>query len=550
MQLPFGSWTETFRKLGYKRVKRKGNLARKRIKGRRAVCEQLERRELLAADLLITQFYSNGTDLLVDYDVVNEAATAFDIDITRAADGVNDDAVVHSARISDAADLAVGSHTLTIAPNFTDVQEDYWLLARIDAGGEVAETDETNNSATFDGGVFQAADGTIHVHGTSGLDDVSVTQPGLLKVRLNGVESTYTASTVTEVHTRTHEGVDDIMGGSGVAKPMWSFGGSGDDDLFGGKKDDYLDGGDGDDYIKGRQGDDELEGRDGDDEIHADAGDDVLRGGDGNDELRGNENDDLLYGGAGADSLYGGQGIDVIYGDDGDDYIEGNEKADTLYGGAGNDTIKGGYGADTIYGEDGDDTIEGNQDADTIYAGAGNDTVDAGYGNDLVYGGSGDDFIEGKQGGDTIFGEDGDDIIDGNSGTNTLDGGKGIDTIDGVTDTNTAPTGDVANLAADEDTLPLVIDLADAFEDAEHLDSELTFTVVSNGNPTLVTSAIASGTDLIVTVAADASGTADLTVRAEDPLNLYSEDTFTLTINAVQRRADRDRPDAGQRDGG
>ena len=533
MQLPFGSWTETFRKLGYKRVKRKGNLARKRIKGRRAVCEQLERRELLAADLLITQFYSNGTDLLVDYDVVNEAATAFDIDITRAADGVNDDAVVHSARISDAADLAVGSHTLTIAPNFTDVQEDYWLLARIDAGGEVAETDETNNSATFDGGVFQAADGTIHVRGTSGLDDVSVTQPGLLKVRLNGVEYTYNASTVTEIHTRTHEGVDDIMGGSGVAKPMWSFGGAGDDDLFGGKKDDYLDGGDGDDYIKGRQGDDELEGRDGDDEIHADAGDDVLRGGDGNDELRGNENDDLLYGGAGADSLYGGQGIDVIYGDDGDDYIEGNEKSDTLYGGAGNDTIKGGYGADTIYGEDGDDTIEGNQDADTIYAGAGNDTVDAGYGNDLVYGGSGDDFIEGKQGGDTIYGEDGDDIITGDSGTNTLDGGKGIDTIDGVTDTNTAPTGDVANLAADEDTLPLVIDLADAFEDAEHLDSELTFTVVSNGNPALVTSAIASGTDLIVTVAADASGTADLTVRAEDPLNLYSEDTFTLTINAV-----------------
>ena len=532
MQLPFGSWTETFRKLGYKRVKRKGHLSRKRIKGRRALCEQLEPRQLLAADLSITQFTAEGTDITVDYEITGQAVPAFDIDLTRSADGTVDDAVLQSIRIDDPADLALGSHSVTISPDFSDVQSDYWLLGRIDAGGEVTETDETNNSATFSG-VFQTTTGDVHVHGTSGDDDVSITQPALVKVRLNGVEYTYNASTVTEIHTRTHEGVDDIMGGSGVAKPMWSFGGAGDDDLFGGKKDDYLDGGDGDDYIKGRQGDDELEGRDGDDEIHADAGDDVLRGGDGNDELRGNENDDLLYGGAGADSLYGGQGIDVIYGEDGDDYIEGNEKADTLYGGTGNDTIKGGYGGDTIYGEDGDDTIEGNQDADTIYAGAGNDTVDAGYGNDLVYGGSGDDFIEGKQGGDTIFGEDGDDIITGDSGTNTLDGGKGIDTIDGVTDTNTAPTGDVANLAADEDTLPLVIDLADAFEDAEHLDSELTFTVVGNGNPTLVTSAIASGTDLIVTVAADASGTADLTVRAEDPLNLYSEDTFTLTINAV-----------------
>ena len=371
MQLPFGSWTETFRKLGYKRVKRKGNLARKRTKGRRASFEALERKELLASDVLISQMVSDGTDITVDYDIVGQAATAFDLDLTRSADGITDDAVLQSIRISDPADLALGAHSVTISPDFSDIQEDYWLLARIDAGNEIAETDETNNSATFSG-VFQTTAGDVHVHGTASDDDVSITQPALVKVRLNGVEYTYDASGVTEIHTRTHQGADDILGGTGVQKPLWSFGGSDDDDLFGGKKDDLLVGGSGDDYAKGRQGADELIGGEGSDELRGESGNDLLRGGAGSDELHGNEGADTIYGGDDGDSIHGGFGADVIYGEAGDDYIEGNEAGDTIYGGTGNDTIKAGFGNDTVFGEDGNDLIEGNAGSDTLDRRTGN----------------------------------------------------------------------------------------------------------------------------------------------------------------------------------
>ncbi|MCG8583703.1 MAG: Ig-like domain-containing protein, partial [Pirellulales bacterium] len=108
-------------------------------------------------------------------------------------------------------------------------------------------------------------------------------------------------------------------------------------------------------------------------------------------------------------------------------------------------------------------------------------------------------------------------------------GGMGIDTIDGTTDTNTAPTGDIADQSTDEDT-SLAIDLGDVFDDVEHYDNELTFTVVGNTNAALVTQADVNGEDLNLAVAADQSGTADITVRATDPLGLFIESTFTLTV--------------------
>ena len=287
MQLPFSSWKETFAKLGYRKARRRDQRLRQRFNSRRPQIESLEQRQLLASDLVVTALYADGSDLLVDYEVVGDPATAFDLDITRSRDGVNDDAAIHSARVSDAADLSVGSHTLSISPDFTDVKEDYWLLARIDAGGEVSETDETNNNATFDVGVFQAVDGVVHVHGNYADDDISITQPGVITVRLNGVDNDFTAANVTGVHSRTHGGIDDIMAGSGVLVPVWSFGGDGDDDIFGGDASDFLDGGYGDDELKGRDGDDVLRGRAGDDDLTGDAGNDLLIGDIGVDTIDG-----------------------------------------------------------------------------------------------------------------------------------------------------------------------------------------------------------------------------------------------------------------------
>ena len=460
MVLPLRSWKQTVTDFRQRVAQQREARRRKAQRNRSFQFEPLEPRQLLAADLVIQDFVSDGNALQITYDVAAEVATAFDVDIYRSSDGVSHDALVASQRITAAGDLAIGTgHTATLTANFTDVQEDYQLIAVVDAGSEIGESDETNNSALFDGGVFQAVDGTVHVHGTAGIDDVGINSAAT--VTFNGTNYAFTTGGVSEIHLRAHDGDDGVTVGNDVTKATWIFGGAGNDTLIGGSLGDYLDGADGDDILKSLSG------------------------------------DDVLYGRAGDDTLIGSHDVDV------------------LYGGAGNDTLKGGFGDDTIHGEDGADSIWGNGGDDTIYAGAGNDTVVAG----------GDD--------DTVFGEDGDDTINGNTGTDALDGGKGIDTIDGVTDTNTAPTGDIANLVVDEDTAPVIIDLAAAFEDAEHLDSELVFTVVGNTNTGLVTAATVNGTNLTLTLAANSSGAADLTVRATDPLGLFVEDTFTLTVTAV-----------------
>ncbi|MCG8586589.1 MAG: hypothetical protein MI757_17945 [Pirellulales bacterium] len=166
---------------------------------------------------MVSSVYADGEDLLVDYEITGQAVSAFDVDITRAADGVNDDAVLQSVRVSDSADLSVGSHTLTIAPDFADVQENYWLNARVDAGNEIAETDETNNSGTFTDGAFHAADGVVHVHGSNSIDTISIVQWS--KFTLNGNLTDYLDSGATRFHVRTHGGADDVTVGSGLGLP-------------------------------------------------------------------------------------------------------------------------------------------------------------------------------------------------------------------------------------------------------------------------------------------------------------------------------------------
>jgi Ca2+-binding RTX toxin-like protein len=548
---PFASWTTTFRKLGYRLIRRKPR-ARK-IEDRRMAVEPLEKRELLAADLSLDSYYSDGDDWHVQYEVSNQAATAFEVGVYRSSDGVTQDELLTSHRVDQSDDLAVGLHDLVITPEFTDVQEDYQLIVSVDSDNEVSESDETNNAMLFEGGVFKALDGTVHVHGIDLADDIDVTQPGKLKVVYNGTLTEFTAADVTEVHIRTHGGHDDARGGTGVNKPMWSFGGTGDDILYDGKVDDYLEGGEGNDLLKGRTGNDTLHGQAGDDELIGDAGDDTLYGGEGDDLLKGEENADYLDGGPGNDTLKGGNAEDVLIGGAGNDLLEGNEKADILDGGAGDDTLKGGYGDDTITGGEGADVIEGNPGADVIDGGPGNDTIKGGAGGDTINAGDGDDYLEGNEyadtldggagndtikgggGDDTLIGGLGDDTLEGNQGNDSLDGGWGIDTLEGVTETNTAPIGAIADVLVNEDAAPTIIDLAAAFDDAEHLDSELTFTLVTNTNPTLFSAATIdqqAGT-LTLTYAPNAYGSSELTVRATDPLALYVDATFAVQVAAV-----------------
>jgi len=102
--------------------------------------------------------------------------------------------------------------------------------------------------------------------------------------------------------------------------------------------------------------------------------------------------------------------------------------------------------------------------------------------------------------------------------------------------TNTAPTVStpIADVNVLEDAANSTIDLWPSFADAQSTDAQLTYTVTTNTNAALFTSAAISGNqNLVLDYAPNANGTADITVRATDPGALFVEDTFTVTVTAV-----------------
>jgi len=100
---------------------------------------------------------------------------------------------------------------------------------------------------------------------------------------------------------------------------------------------------------------------------------------------------------------------------------------------------------------------------------------------------------------------------------------------------NTAPVvvTPIADVTVDEDAPATAIDLFANFEDAQDADTLLTYEVVGNTNAGLVSTAWAGIGQLDLTYAANASGTADITVRVTDTGGLFVEDTFTVTVAAV-----------------
>ena len=104
----------------------------------------------------------------------------------------------------------------------------------------------------------------------------------------------------------------------------------------------------------------------------------------------------------------------------------------------------------------------------------------------------------------------------------------------GNNQTNAPPTTTgIANVNVLEDTADTVIDLFAAFEDAENLDTALTFSVESNTNIGLFDSTDMAAGALTLDYAPDANGTADIRVRATDTGGLFVETTFTVTVAAV-----------------
>ncbi len=432
--------------------------------------EALESRSLLAADLSINSFASDGVNLVVDFSIAQETTSGFDLAIYRSVDGVPEPQFVLSQRI--AGGLEVGAHQVMIPAAFSDLLADFELLAVIDDGAEIAEDHEGNNQIVFGGGAFVDADSVLQIHGTSAGDVVTFYDNGSLQVDLNSIFYSYLPTEITGIAVRTHGDVDWVLADYALTHSVRAFGGGGNDFLLGGAGNDLLFGGEGNDHLIGGDGHDQLVGEGGNDQLFGEGGNDLLNGDEGDDYLNGGEDADLLYGGDGADTIgesYGGsnyngygdiinagEGDDLIYGTDGDDIIYGGGGFDMIFGFGGNDQLYGEDGDDYLSGGDGDDQLEGGAGADCLYGGAGSDILGnssgsssyadpgdfflGGEGDDLIYGTNGDDVIFGGAGNDTmygfsgtdqLFGEDGDDYLDSGDGDDYLDGGSGDDYLDG-----------------------------------------------------------------------------------------------------------------------
>ena len=227
MRKPISSWRDTLTRLGFKA--RRGRKGRNQPKPRSLQMESLESRQLLTTNLAITGFSGDGADLVVDYDILDSNATAFDIGIYRSADGVTatPDTLLLTERISDSGDLELGSRSVSITADFSSAAEDYFLVAVLDDSLEVAETDEFDNEQAFDGGTFCAVDGTVHVHGPDGddADTITLSLSTTVDVTLNGVTHSFTTGDVAALQVRTHGGNDKITSRLSGSKDLTFFGG-------------------------------------------------------------------------------------------------------------------------------------------------------------------------------------------------------------------------------------------------------------------------------------------------------------------------------------
>ncbi len=99
-----------------------------------------------------------------------------------------------------------------------------------------------------------------------------------------------------------------------------------------------------------------------------------------------------------------------------------------------------------------------------------------------------------------------------------------------------APTSSgISNVIVQEDAPNTAIDLFVAFTDDDDTDTNLTYTIANNNNPSLfaATTVDAVTGELILDYATNANGTGNLTIRATDSDGLFVETTFGVTVTAV-----------------
>lgn len=450
--------------------------------------EVLEPRSLMASDLVALGAVGNGSQIVVEYQVTGDSVGTFNISLYRSSNGVYLDELLQTQQI-DGALLGTGTHQVAIDAAFSDTTTDYYLVAVIDGGGDVTETSETNNAAVVSG-VFQTADGIVHVQGTGSAESISVTHDGTLKLTWGSNVYSW-SSNVTEFHARLHGGNDQWMGDASVSRRMVIWGADGDDQLTGGSGNDAFYGGAGNDTLTGGAGDDWLYGDHGEVWAYQNeyGGDDLLFGDDGSDWLFGEGGNDTAYGGAGNDYSYGGYGDDTLHSGTspgfGNDYLFGDWGHDHLYlessfayfydddswytlhsnaswslsgtlltitaaSSGGNLTVATQWLDGSYWVTMGGEAIALASQVQSIvaYGSAASDYLDfsglsaahinltsvtvwAGDGNDTVIGSEFADILDGGLGNDVMYGGAGDDQLSGDSGSDELHGGSGNDQLSG-----------------------------------------------------------------------------------------------------------------------
>src|SRR5262245_4436258 len=99
-------------------------------------------------DIALTNFYADDTKLKIQYLVYGPDVTNFNNAVYASFDG---DSVNQQLEVRPG-DSSQGMHTLPIEPTLTDLQQDYYLIAKVDVDGVVQEVNENNNRAPFLGG--------------------------------------------------------------------------------------------------------------------------------------------------------------------------------------------------------------------------------------------------------------------------------------------------------------------------------------------------------------------------------------------------------------
>ncbi len=112
--------------------------------------------------------------------------------------------------------------------------------------------------------------------------------------------------------------------------------------------------------------------------------------------------------------------------------------------------------------------------------------------------------------------------------------GDGLPTGDPAGMSSDAPTtANFANVLVQRNAVDEVLDLWDAFDDAEDDDDELSYAVVANSNPAMFDSVDIDELtgELTLDYTANTSGTSTLTVRSTDTAGLIADTIFTVTVN-------------------